>query len=933
MAEGFFEDGVRERIHKLEMHEIFGDLDTSHDGLDANQIANRLARFGKNAITEKKRSPFIVRFGKQLTNQFAILLWVGAILSFFGEYFQPGEGMLYIGIALVAVVFLNAIFTYWQESKVEHAMSAFKNMLSRKARVIREGREQEIPTEQLVPGDILILAEGDKIPADARIYEVNGLKVNNASLTGESEPQLRSIEATSEKYLESRNIIFSGTLVSAGSGRAVVFATGDHTELGRIAQVTLDTKSVDSPMQKELKHFIDVISKIAMGLGVVFFIIGWLIGNPFWGNLIFAIGIIVANVPEGLLPTVTLALSIASQRMAKKNALIKTLESVETLGSTTVICTDKTGTLTVNNMHVTNLFLDGMDFSTTAVESLQDYEREWKNKLGESPHEKSLSRAVFVSALCNNASMHRPNKGADPELIGDPTETALLLFADQTKVGPNTDWMRQEWRRTLEIPFDSETKEMITVHEREGERTAYLKGAPEAVLAHCDKTLINGAIKTLTKAQKEQYHEQNKHYANKGKRVLALAYKHVPPAASRHYEIKKQDYIFIGFAAMYDPPRAEVHKAVEKCRAAGIKIIVISGDHPLTVAAIAREVGIITKPDPLLLTGDDLAQMSHTQLIETLKHDEIVLARTSPQDKMRVVSALQDMDHVVAVTGDGVNDAPALKKADIGIAMGIAGTDVAKEAADMVLMDDNFSTIVHAVEEGRVIYSNIRKFIAYILTSNIPEILPFIAFVLLNIPLPLTVVLILAIDLGTDLLPALGLATEPAEYDVMKQAPRDRSERLLSGKLLFMAYGIIGMIQAAAGFAAYFFVLYQGGWSWGQELAFSDPLYQQAISAFFISIIVAQVADVLICRTRKESIFSKGLFSNKLVLVGIGAELLLGWIITSTQIGNTVFNTHPLPAIVWLIPVPFALWIFVGDEVRKWLRRRGNTFVERWLSW
>lgn len=931
MAEGFYEEIERERIHEVPLDELFGILDTSHNGLNDKQVQERITRYGKNAITEKKKTSFILRFGKHLTNQFAILLWVGAILSFLAEYFHPGEGMLYIAIALLAVIFLNAFFTFWQEGKVAQAMAAFKNMLSVQARVVRDGREQEIDACELVPGDILILSEGDRIPADARLFEVSALKVNNASLTGESEPQLRCIETSNEHYLDSRNLSFSGTLVSAGSGKAVVYATGDETELGRIAQVTLEIKSVDSPMQKELKHFIKIISRIAIILGVIFFIVGWLIGNPFWGNIIFAIGIIVANVPEGLLPTVTLALSIASQRMAKKNALIKRLESVETLGSTTVICTDKTGTLTVNNMHVTNIFLDGQDHTTTHVQDTSDHERKWLDKAGKAANEKSMECAVHCATLCNNAALHRDGK---IELIGDPTETALLLFADQYKPGPNIDWLKQYWPRTIEIPFDSKTKEMITVHKKDNQEIAYLKGAPEIVLHQCTKQLIKGKIISLTEKQRSLYEEQNMFYASQGKRVLALAYKHVTTTKDDEKEAKKSNYIFIGLTAMYDPPRAEVKEAVKKCRDAGIKIIVVSGDHPLTVAAIAREVGIITKKEPLLITGEELERLSHTALKDLLrKNDEIVLARTSPQDKMRIVTALQEMDEVVAVTGDGVNDAPALKKADIGIAMGITGTDVAKEAADMILMDDNFSTIVHAVEEGRVIYSNIRKFIAYILTSNIPEILPFIAFVLLGIPLPLTIVLILAIDLGTDLIPALGLATEGAEYDVMKQKPRSRTERLLSRNMLIMSYGIIGMIQAAAGFAAYFYVLFSGGWQWGQELAFSDPLYQTALGAFFISIIVAQIADVLICRTRKESVFHKGLFSNKLVWGGIAAELILGWIIVHTELGHLIFNTAALPLYIWLIPLPFALLIFFGDELRKLLLRRGNKFVEKWLVW
>lgn len=923
MAEGFYKQFSKENIHNIPIKEVFGIFDTSHDGLSTKQVQDRQAQYGKNGITEKKKKPFIIRFGKHLVNQFALLLWGGAILSFLAEYFDPGQGMIYIAIALVTVVLINAFFTYWQESRVEHAMAAFKMMLSSKARVIRDGREQEIPSEQLVPGDIIVLSEGDKVPADARIFEVNALKVNNASLTGESEPQLRTTEATSKKHLDSRNLAFSGTLVSAGSGKAVIYATGDQSEIGQIAQLTQETTSVDSPMQKELKYFIKIISRIAITLGFLFFIIGWLIGNPFWTNIIFAIGIIVANVPEGLLPTVTLALSIASQRMAKKNALIKQLESVETLGSTTVIATDKTGTLTINNMHVTNLFLDNNDYTTEKIESTADYQREWTYD-GKKVNDKTLEKAVMTASLCNNAAMHR---NPDLTMIGDPTETALLLFADQSKKGANVDWIKEKNPRIREIPFDSETKEMITVHEGAGGKTAYLKGAAEVVVEQCNKILHNGKIRKITKKEKEKYHEQTKEYAKSGKRVLALAYKHVQHRA----DAEGEDFILVGLAAMYDPPREEVAEAVERSKNAGIKIIVVSGDHPLTVTAIAKSIGICK--NPIVITGDELSEMSHSKLKETLSKPEIIFARTSPQDKMRIVSALQELDEIVAVTGDGVNDAPALKKADIGVAMGITGTEVAKEAADMVLMDDNFSTVVNAIEEGRVIYSNIRKFIAYILTSNIPEILPFIAFVLLGIPLPLSVVLILAIDLGTDLLPALGLATEKAEYNVMKEKPRDRKERLLSKKLLFMSYGIIGMIQAAAGFTAYFWVLYSNGWTWGQELALTDPIYQQAITAFFISIIIAQIADVMICRTRKESIFSKGLFSNKLVLIGIATEILLVYLISETSIGNLIFNTASLPLTAWLIPIPFALLIFFGDEFRKLLLRRENAFVKKYLTW
>ncbi|MBC8413363.1 HAD-IC family P-type ATPase, partial [bacterium] len=621
-------------------------------------------------------------------------------------------------------------------------------------------------------------------------------------------------------------------------------------------------------------------------------------------SLIFAIGIIVANVPEGLLPTVTLCLSMASKKMAKRMALIKNLDSVETLGSTTVICTDKTGTITENRISVNSFFMNGKEFNAD------------EKAVSESP---GMDILLKISILCNNSRL-----GAKGNYIGDPTEAALIHYA---KDRIEMDTINSENPRVHEHPFDSKTKRMITENKSGDTVSSYLKGAPEVVIEKCSSILIDNKVIELNDKTREELNAAYMKMASRGDRVLAMAY--------RDGDISGEaGFTYVALVGMIDPPRKEIPGAVAKCRSAGIKIVMITGDYSLTAEAISRKAGIIdSEAEANIMTGEEIEKSSEAELAEFLKKDNKIFARSSPAHKLRIVKALQAIGEVVTVTGDGVNDAPALKNADMGVAMGLMGTEVAKEAADMVLLDDNFATIVNAVEEGRTVFNNIKKFIAYILTSNVPEILPFIAFVLLGIPLPLTVVLILAIDLGTDLLPALGLGVEPPEHDVMNMPPRRRDERLLSGKLLFMSYGIIGMIQAAAGFYSYFTVLYSGGWIWGQELAANDPLYLRAVTAFFASIIICQIADVMICRTRRESVFSKGLLSNRFILLGILSELILLAIIVYNPFTHKIFGTHPLSLYELSLSIPFALLIFFGDELRKLLIRKDVKLVERYLSW
>lgn len=891
--------------HELPIDELYQELKSNEKGLSDEEAERRLKTFGMNELHVRQQTPSYIKFLLQFKNFFAILLMVGGGLAFFADYLDPGQGNFYIGCALYGVVLLNAIFTFIQAYQSEKIMQSFQKMLPTMVDVEREGEVKQVAASQVVPGDIMLLYEGDKVSADGRLIRVNQLQVDMSSLTGESAPETLQLEADSDNPYQSRNMVFSGTLVQSGNAKVLVCETGMDTQIGKIVELTKQTSNVETPIGKELNYFIKIISSIAIALGVTFFAVSVAIGKGEISSLIFAIGIIVANVPEGLLPTVTLALTMASKRMARKNALIKNLESVETLGSTTVICTDKTGTLTQNKISVNTLMAN---------------QREYDMSLSMASDDLELQIARRVMTLCNNAHL-----GSDLKYSGDSTEVALLAYSE--KLTSIKDIVHT--KRLAEKSFTSEDKYMVTVNESpEGDHFhAYLKGAPEVVMAMCDRIHLNGQKVAFTDACRQQVVEQYMSLAERGERGLALAYRNLDSDG-----IPDDHYVFVAVVGMIDPPRAEVPEAILKCRQAGIRVFMLTGDFGPTAKAIGKQIGLFSDQGKVL-NGDELSALDERSLSTLLDENELIFARITPAQKLQIVQALQKKDQIVTVTGDGVNDAPALKNADMGVAMGLMGTDVAKEASNMVLMDDNFATIVTAIEEGRTIFDNIKKFIAYILTSNIPQILPFIAYVLLDIPLPLTVVLILAIDLGTDIIPALGLGSEKPETDVMNKPPRPRHERLLTRNLLFMSYGIVGMIQAAAGFFSYFYILLDGGWQWGEALAVSDPLYRQAITAFFASIIICQIADVLICRTRRQSILTVGIFANRLVLLGIASELILLALIAYVPLMNTFFGTAPLELWQLSLSIPFAITIVIADEIRRVFVRRENAFVLKWLTW
>ncbi|MBN1786518.1 MAG: cation-transporting P-type ATPase [Candidatus Methanofastidiosa archaeon] len=904
-------------IQKLQANEVYDELGTNDKGLLGSEAASRLERYGKNELQKKKAVPVWRKFLKQLTNFFALLLWVAAIMAFVGEALSPGEGMLNLGIALAAVVLINGTFTFYQEYKAEKAIEALQRMLAYNAVVIREGKEREISAGEIVPGDVIKLAEGNRVPADARLIEAYELKVNNSILTGESRPSKRNAEASEEDLIESENIVFSGTTVVAGTGVGVVYGTGSATEFGRIADMTSEIVESLTPLQKEISKFIKVISAIAIILGLAFFSIGIFIGNSFWVSFIFAIGIIVANVPEGLLPTVTLTLSLGSQRMARRNALIKSLNSVETLGSTTVICTDKTGTLTQNQMTVRAIYANGREYSVSGG----GYEPKGDVLEEDNPVDvqgtESLNSLMRCGSLCNDASLSKEEDLWN--IIGDPTEGAIKVLAAKSI---DIEGLDKEHSRIFQVPFDSERKRMSVVVRSADGIVCYVKGAPESIISRSTRIIEDGGIRALDDGKIKELEARAQEFSDRALRVIALSYKTLDSEKPKYdKEELESDLIFIGLVGMIDPPRMEVREAIDKCKSAGIRIIIITGDNPQTAQAIAKATGVVEGEGCLAVTGKELNTMGDEELKSLLAQKEIIFARTTPEHKMRIVTTLKDMDEVVAVTGDGVNDAPALKAADIGIAMGISGTDVAKEAADMILVDDNFASIVNAIEEGRAVFANIRKFISYILTSNIPEIVPYIVYVLAGVPLPLTVIQILTVDLGTDLAPAIAIGAEPPEPGVMQQKPRSRTERLLKKSTLLRSYGFVGPIEAAAGLLAFFWLLQQGGWT-GGDLPATDLLYQKATTICLTAIIVCQIANVFVVRSPRLSIFQQGFLSNKKILIGIAIELVLIMLFVYVPPIQAILGTQALGLKDWLFLAPFAVFLFVAEEFRKYVIRR-----------
>lgn len=919
------EDALK-NLEKLSVQDVFEALETRETGLTSKEAEQRISQYGPNAIQEKKGKPAIFKLLANFTHLMAILLWVGGVAAFLGNLPE-------LAIAIWMVNLINGGFSFWQEHRAGKATEALKKLLPAYAHAIRNGTAEKILAEELVPGDIIVLAEGDSISADARLIDDNDLRVNQSTLTGESNPVHKAnIEIHKEDLTRAEmiNLVFAGTTVASGTGLAVIYSTGMNTEFGKIANLTQTLKEEESPLQKEMSRVTKTVSVMAISIGLLFFLASiFLVKTPLTYGVVFSIGMIVAFVPEGLLPTVTLSLAMGVQRMAKRNALIKRLSAVETLGCTTVICTDKTGTLTQNEMTVSHLWMNGraMDVSGIgyqAVGTIQEAGADFEK------HNSDLEQLLTAAALCSNAKLLPPSEEIHKwTVLGDPTEACLLVVAG--KYGLDLDEERKIAPRLREIPFDSGRKRMSTIHQVQGQRIAYIKGAPKEVLDICTSIRENGKDRPLLEEEKEQIMKINDNYARNGLRVLGVALRpladelNLPRSLSDYtYDVIEKELTFLGLVAMVDPPRTEVAEAVKKCHHAGIRIIMITGDYGLTAESIARRIGIIERADARIVTGNELEKMDDLELKKVLA-GEVIFARVAPEQKLRVVSNLQEMDHVVAVTGDGVNDSPALKKADIGVAMGLTGTDVAKEAADMILTDDNFASIVNAVEEGRTVYNNIRKFAMYIFNSNVPEAIPMVFYLFSGgaIPLPLTIMQVLAIDLGTDMVPAMGLGVEAPEEGIMSLPPRKSNERLLSKNLLLKAFLFYGMIEATAAMAAFFFMNWRNGWP-GIPMAQSGTFYGMATAMTFGAIVFSQIGMVFAARTDRQSAFKKGFTKNRLILLGVGVEIVILLLLFYVPIFNSIFDTAPIGLIDWLFLIIWAPILLFSDELRKWILRRSD---------
>jgi calcium-translocating P-type ATPase len=889
---------------------LFRDLRSSPEGLSSREAARRLQTAGPNELRRHEGRRWPGELARQFTHPLALLLALAALLAW-------ASGTPPLAIAIAAVILLNAAFAFAQELQAERAVEALAAFLPERAEVIRDGDRQEIEARQLVPGDVLVIDEGERVCADARLI-TGTVEVDMSTLTGESVPVTRSADAVDGKMplLQAQEVVFSGTVCTGGAAEALVTATGMGTELGRIAALSQRVGRDESPLERQVKRVARLIALVAVGAGLAFLPVGLAAGLTLAAAASFAIGLLVANVPEGLLPTITLALAVGVREMARRGTLVKRLSAVETLGSTSVICTDKTGTLTQNRMHVTALW-------TAEGETIPESAAPAGLAPSADPAGRALALLARVAAACNNAD-HSADGG---KKTGDPTELALLDLAAarglDVSVGTRESHRRQMFR------FDPRLKLMTTVDERDGCQEVHTKGAPEAVLARVTRIHRGGQEQPITAADRDLATRVMDDYASRGLRVLAIADRCLGTGATvpTSRDDTERELCLIGLVAMLDPPRPEVPAAIERAHRARIRIHVVTGDNGLTAAAIARRVGLGVG-GLRVVSGTELDTMTERDLDDLLDSgSEVVFARSSPEAKLRIADALRAKGQVVAMTGDGVNDAPALRRADIGIAMGRSGTDVAREASTMVLTDDNFATITVAVESGRRVYDNVRKFISYIFAHAVPEVMPFLVFALSGgaVPLPLTVMQILAIDLGTDTLPALALSREPAEPGLMDRPPRPRKQSVISGAMLARAWGFLGLISASLVLAGFFLTLRHAGWSPGAPTDPGSPLYhayRQATTVAWLGIVACQVGTAVAVRTDHASLRSVGLFSNKPLLAGIAFALTFAGTLVYLPAMHSFFGTEALtPAqLATVAPFPFIVW--GADEIRRFLLRR-----------
>jgi P-type Ca2+ transporter type 2C len=861
-------------------------------GLSSKEAKQRLEQVGENILEEREKvSPWVLLLGQFKDFMVLVLLAATLISGLLGEYTDA--------ITIVAIVIINGILGFVQEYRAEKSLGALKELTAPTAHVIRDGELKKVSAKDLVPGDLVYFEGGDRIPADIRIITGNGLHIEESALTGESVPVMKTEETLQDEEVslgDQSNMAFMGTLVTRGTGQGMVIGTGMRTEMGKIADLIQSTDSMQTPLQQRLEQLGKILIVVALGLTALVVIAGIMHDHNPYQMFLAGVSLAVAAIPEGLPAIVTIALALGVQRMIKRRAIVRKLPSVETLGCATVICSDKTGTLTQNKMTVSRLWVDGKRIEVTGTGYQPNGEFIDDGKVMALNRNTALARLLELSYLCNNAQLTEEKAGKKSLLgkekkewgiIGDPTEGALLVVA--TKAGISGS----KWDRIKEFPFDSERKMMsVLVRDNRGAQMVAVKGAPDVLLSHCSKILWNGNVTPLTSSHRKQILEQNQSMAEQALRVLAVAYRE-PNSSERVLDESsaEKDLILVGLCGMIDPPREEVKEAIRKCRMAGIKTVMITGDHQTTAEAIARQLGIIPRGG-LTLNGQDLYNMTDEEFQEKVENI-FVYARVSPEHKLKIVRALQANGHVVAMTGDGVNDAPAIKAANIGVAMGITGTDVSKEASALVLADDNFTTIEAAIEEGRTIYDNIRKFIRYLLASNVGEILVMFLAMMAGMPLPLIPIQILWVNLVTDGLPAMALGVDQPEADTMKRRPRSSRESVFARGLGFKII-TRGLLIGVCTLGAFWLTLQ------------SDPGHlERAQTMAFATLVMAQLIHVFDCRSER-SVFHRNPLQNKYLVLAVLISVLLLLGVIYWPVMQPVFKTVPLNMNEWITVLVFS---------------------------
>ena len=888
--------------HSMEVDEVLQALRAEKEGLSTEEVQKRLKEYGPNELKKEKRKSAVRLFLEQFKDILIIILLIATALSM-------AIGEVYDAIVIIAIVIACAVLGFFEEYRAEKALEALKKMTAPTATVLRNGKEVQIQTSEVVPGDILLLYTGDKVPADARLIEAVNMKTDEAPLTGESTPVNKNVKPLPEDtpISDRRNMVFTGTVVVYGRGKAVVTSTGMNTEFGKIAKMVQTVEEEETPLEKRMAHVGKWLGILSVAVCLFVAVFGIIRGREILDMILWGISLAVAAVPEALPAVVTGALAVGMYRMAKENAIVRRLPAVETLGCTSIICSDKTGTMTKGEMTVERIYVNGKAVKVTGVGYEPQGDFLYEDKKLDPAKEKELQMLLKAAVLCNDSKLEKTE--GRWTVKGDPTEGALVVAA--AKAGLWKEEVEKKEPRINEIPFSSERKRMTTVHESGEKKIAYMKGAPEIVLERCTKVYMNGKARRLTSEIRKKILAINEAMAVQALRNLGFAYKELPESKTSLSEEEEEGFVFLGIMGMIDPPREEVKDAIYMCRKAGIKVVMVTGDHKLTAVAVAKELNLIGEnenEEGRVLTGAELDKLSDEEF-EKIVENVVIYARVSPEHKVRIVKALRKKGYICAMTGDGVNDAPALKMADIGVAMGITGTEVTKEASDMVLTDDNFATIVRAVKEGREIYDNIKKYLTYLLRCNIMEILVlFIAMMFsreAESAIALTTIQILWINLTTDGLPAIALGVDPGDPDLMERKPRDPKESIFTTdvKIYLSAVPILMTILLLG---TYFYTLYNYN-------------LMEARTQLFTSIVLMELANAICARSLKYTVFKVGVFKNKFLWVAILSSLAMQLAVLYIPGVQGLFDVTYPDAFDWIVAITSTLIVFFSIETGKYI--------------